>query len=449
MERLVVIGGDAAGMAAASNARRRRRADDLEIVALEKGRWTSYSACGIPYVVGGDVDAMDRLVVRSPEEFRDRYSIDARTSSEAVAVDLDAASVEVHDAARGSAYRLGFDHLLVATGAVPRWPDLPGVDTADVHGVQTLEDGCVLLERAESGGVRTVVVVGGGYIGLEMAEAFQKRGCDTTVVEQGPEVMGTLDPDMGALVGRSMQEAGITVRCGEPVVGFEPGLVVTEGGRLPADLVVLGMGVVPNSRLAEGAGIGLGAAGAVAVDDHQRTDHPGVWAAGDCCESLHLVSGRRVHVALGTVANKQGRVAGINVGGGDATFPGVLGTAVTRVCRCEIARTGLNSAEAAEAGFAVETATVESSTRAGYFPGAEPLTVKVAVERGTARLLGAQVVGREGAAKRIDVFATALAVEMTVDRLLNLDLSYAPPFGPVWDPVLIAARQAWAKVEGA
>jgi NADPH-dependent 2,4-dienoyl-CoA reductase/sulfur reductase-like enzyme len=447
MERLVVIGGDAAGMAAASNARRRRGPDDLEIVALEKGRWTSYSACGIPYVLGGDVDGMERLVVRSPEEFRERYGIDARTLSEATAVDLDGGTVEVRDAVRGSTYRLGFDQLLVATGARPRRPDLPGVDSADVHGVQTLEDGYAVLERAKAGHVRNVVVIGGGYIGLEVAEAFAKRGCGTTVVEQAPEVMGTLDPDMGALVGSAMRAAGITVRCGEAVVGFEPGRVLTEAGPLPADVVILGMGVVPDAGLAERAGVGLGATGAVAVDDRQRTDRAGVWAAGDCCESLHLVSGRKVHAALGTVANKQGRVAGINLGGGDATFPGVLGTAVTRVCRTEVARTGLNSAQAAEDGLLAETAKVEASTRAGYFPGAEPLTVKVLAERGTARLLGAQIVGGEGAAKRIDVFAAALAAEMTVDRLVNLDLSYAPPFGPVWDPVLLAARRAWGKLE--
>lgn len=443
-----MIGGDAAGMAAASNARRRRTPAELEIVALEKGRWTSYSACGIPYVLGGDVDGMERLVVRPAQEFRDKYAIDARTESEATAIDLDAGQVEVRDGAAGRTYRLGFDHLLVATGAVPRRPPLPGIDSAEVHGVQTLEDGYALLERAAGADVRHVVVVGGGYIGLEVAEAFAKRGCDTTVVEQAPEVMGTLDPDMGALVTKAMRAAGITVRCGEAVTGFEPGRVLTAAGPVPADLVVLGLGVAPNSALAAGAGLGLGAGGAIAVDDRQRTGHDGVWAAGDCCESLHLVSGRRTHVALGTVANKQGRVAGINLGGGHATFPGVLGTAVTRLCRAEIARTGLNRAQAADAGFSVETATVESTTRAGYFPGAEPLTVKVVVDRATARLLGAQIVGREGAAKRIDVFAMALAAEMTVDRLLNVDLSYAPPFGPVWDPVLIAARQAWGKVEG-
>ena len=442
-----MIGGDAAGMAAASNARRRRTPGDLQIVALEKGRWTSYSACGIPYVLGGDVDGMERLVVRSPQEFRDRYDIDARTRSEATAIDLDAGVVEVRDGAAGRTYGLGFDHLMVATGALPRRPQLPGIDSANVHGVQTLEDGYALLARAAARDVRHVVVVGGGYIGLEVAEAFVKRGCQTTVVEQAPEVMGSLDPDMGALVGEAMRAAGITVRCGEAVTGFEPGRVITAGGHLPADVVVLGLGVVPNSGLAARAGIGLGAAGAVAVDDHQRTDRSGVWAAGDCCESLHLVSGRKTHVALGTVANKQGRVAGINLGGGDATFPGVLGTAVTRLCRAEIARTGLSSAQAADAGFSAEATTVDATTRAGYFPGAEPLTVKVVVERGSARLLGAQIVGREGAAKRIDVFAVALATAMTVDQLLSLDLSYAPPFGPVWDPVLIAARQASAKVQ--
>jgi NADPH-dependent 2,4-dienoyl-CoA reductase/sulfur reductase-like enzyme len=210
---------------------------------------------------------------------------------------------------------------------------------------------------------------------------------------------------------------------------------------------VLGLGVAPNSKLAADAGIELGAHDAVGVDLRQHTSAEGVWAAGDCCESFHLVSHRKVHVALGTVANKQGRVAGLNIGGGYATFPGVVGTAVTKLCHTEVARTGLSEREAAEAGFGYETATIESTTRAGYFPGTKPLTVKVLAERGGGQLLGAQIVGEEGAAKRIDVLATAITAGFTVEAFLHLDLSYAPPFAPVWDPVLVAARKAWEAVQ--
>ncbi|MDQ4134026.1 MAG: FAD-dependent oxidoreductase [Actinomycetota bacterium] len=444
-QRLVVIGGDAAGMAAASEARRQR--PNLDIVALERGRWTSYSACGIPYLVAGEVHDLDQLVVRSPQVFRDQHHIDARVGQEAVAVDLDAGKVDVRDHNHRRNYRLGFDQVLFATGAMPRRPDLPGIDGAHVYGVQTLHDGVTLLDRARAGGVQTVVVVGGGYIGLEMAEAFSQRGCDVTVVEQGSEVMPALDPDMGALVSRSMRAIGIEVRCGEVVEAIEETDVITGSGAVPADLVVLGMGVRPNSALAQEAGVLTGDAEGIVVDVRQRTEAPHAWAAGDCCESFHLVSRRSVHVALGTVANKQGRVAGVNIGGGYATFPGVLGTAATRLCATEIARTGLTEAQASDAGLEAVTATVESTARAGYMPEPGSMVVKVVAERRSGRLLGAQIVGGEGAAKRIDVFATALTATMTVEDMVALDLSYHPAFGPVWDPVLIAARKAWAAVE--
>ena len=440
-ERLVVVGGDAGGMAAASQARRRR--PDLEIVALEKGRWTSYSACGIPYLVAGDVGRLDDLVTRDPQVFRDRQNIDVRTGHEAVAVDLDARRVEVRDHVHDRTFRLGFDHLHLATGAVPVRPSLPGIDGPQVHGVQNLEDASRLLDAVEGRDVQDVVVVGGGYIGLEMAEAFVRRGCPTvTVVEKGAEVMGTLDPDMGALVNQAMRRFGIAVRTGLAVTGFEPGVAHTADGTMPADLVVLGLGVAPNSALAAEAGLETGVKGAVVVDPRQRTTADGGWAAGDCCQSFHLVSRRPVHLPLGTVANKQGRVAGVNLGGGYATFPGVVGTAVTKICSTEVARTGLNEREAAAAGLGFESVRITASTRAGYFPGAGEITVKMLAERRSGRLLGAQIVGAEGAAKRIDVVATAVTAGLTVDEVIDLDLSYAPPFAPVWDPVRVAAREA-------
>jgi NADPH-dependent 2,4-dienoyl-CoA reductase/sulfur reductase-like enzyme len=290
--------------------------------------------------------------------------------------------------------------------------------------------------------------VGGGYIGLEMAEAMVKRGLDVTLVEQSPHPMTTLDHDMAALVTDALRGVGVTVLEGTPVAAIEtgPGGVVTgvtvPDGTIPADLVVLGLGVRPNTAIADAAGIGVGATGGIVVDERMATSVPGVWAGGDCVESRHRVTGRSVVIALGTHANKQGRVAGINIGGGDARFPGVLGTAVSKICDYEVARTGLTEREAADAGLRAEAATIASTTRAGYFPGASPLTVKVVADRGSGRLLGAQIVGREGAAKRIDVFACALWNEMSVDEMVNMDLSYAPPFASVWDPVLVAARAA-------
>jgi NADPH-dependent 2,4-dienoyl-CoA reductase/sulfur reductase-like enzyme len=440
---LVVIGADAGGMTAAMQARRRR--PDLDIVALEKGRWTSYSACGIPYVVGGTVEGLDDLIVRTPEQFRANNNIDARVQHEATAIDLDRREVEVRDHTHDRTYRLGFDILQIGTGAKPMRPDLPGVDDEHIHGVQTLEDGAHLLEHVRgavpAGGGRAVVV-GGGYIGLEMAEAFLHRGWkQVTVVERMPEVMGTLDPDMGALVSQAMRELGIDVRCSTEVTGFEPGVVHTADGPIEHDLVVLGLGVVPNSTLAENAGLELGPKKSIVVDRRQRTTADGVWAAGDCCQSFHLVSERWMHIALATVANKQGRVAGINIGGGYATFPGVVGTAVTQLCDREVSRTGLTEREATQAGFEHDAVTIESTSRAGYYPEHGDIKVKFVTERRSGRLLGAQMVGR-GGAKRIDVVATAITAGLTVEQMTALDLSYAPPFSPVWDPVLVAARKA-------
>ncbi|MFN0092073.1 MAG: FAD-dependent oxidoreductase [Acidimicrobiales bacterium] len=439
-ERLIVIGGDVGGMAAASQARRRR--NDLDIVALERGGWTSYAACGIPYLVAGDVESIDELVVRSPQEFRSRLRIDVRLRHEAVGLDLAARRVSVRDHVHERDLTLGFDQLVIGTGARPLRPDLPGIDNGFVHGVQTLDDAEDLLRHAREARSTEVAVVGGGYIGLEMAEAFVRWGANVTLVEGGDNVMRTLDPDMAALVEDALRRHGVTVRTGAAVKAFEPGRVVLEQGEVAADLVVLGLGVTPNSGLAGEAGIELGARGAIKVDRRQRTSAEGVWAAGDCCESFHRVSQRAVHVALGTVANRQGRVAGINIGGGYAVFGGVVGTAVTKVCDTEVARTGLSEAEAAAAGFELVSARIESSTRAGYFPGAGPITVKVLAEKGSGRLLGGQIVGGQGAGKRIDVLATALTAGFTLDEVVDLDLAYAPPVSPVWDPVVIAAREA-------
>ena len=437
---MVVIGGDAAGMGAASQAR--RLDPDLEIIALERGNYTSYSACGIPYAVAGDVEPIEALVIRTPQQFRDRQRIDVRTLHEVREIDVAARRLEVRDHEHGRTLHLGFDQLLIGTGARPLRPDIPGIDLPHVHGVQTIDDGAALLGYAERAACTRVVVVGGGYIGLEMAEAFAHWGADTTLIEAGPQVMRTLDRDMAELVEAGLRRHEIEVRTDTPLGAVEEGVVHTPDGELPADLVVLGLGVTPNSELAGAAGLELGARGAIRVDRRQATPTEGVWAAGDCCESFHLVTRQPIHVALGTVANRQARVAGINLGGGYATFPGVVGTAITRVCATEVARTGVTEVEAQAHGFAYSVGKIESTTRAGYFPGADPITVKVLVEKGSGRLLGGQIVGGTGSAKRIDTLATALVAGMTAEDVLGLDLSYAPPFGPVWDPVQTACRAA-------
>lgn len=446
----MVVGGDAAGMSAASQARRRR--DDLSVVAFERGRATSYSACGIPYWIGGVVQSEAALIARTPEQHR-ANGIDVRTRTEVTAIDLVARTVHWRDLADGSEGDEPWDKLVYATGSVPMRPPVPGIDAGGVYGVQTLDDGVALRAELDSGRVRRVVVVGGGYIGLEIAEACQTRGFEVTVVDRSQTPVGTFDPDVGAFIADAVRALGIELVLGEAVTELEQDggrvrAVHTDTGRvLPADLVVLGLGVRPAVALAKQAGIPLGESGGIAVDARMRTRVPGVWAAGDCVESVHRLSGQRVVVALGTHANKQGRVAGIDIGGGYATFAGVIGTAITKVCELEVARTGLSSAEADLAGYGYVTAVVDSTTRAGYMPDADPVRVKLLAERRSGRLLGAQVVGRGGAAKRIDVLAACIWNGMSVDEVLGMDLSYAPPFSPVWDPVLIAARKAQEAVE--
>ena len=441
----MVIGGTAGGMSAAMQARRRQ--PYLEIVALEKGGWTSYSSCGIPYLVAGDVQELDDLVARSPEAFRDQHRIDVRLHHEAMSIDADARTVEVRDHARQRNITLGFDQLHVATGSRPTRPDLPGIGLDHVLGVQTLDDAKALEDHARTSRCESVVVVGGGYIGLEMAEAFVRWGASVTLVEAAPHLMGTLDADMADRLLAPLRRLGVDVRVDTAVAGFEPGKVLLpDGGVLEADLVVLGMGVTPNGELAGDAGAERGHRGALKVDRRQRTTLDGVWAAGDCCESHHLVSGRPTHVALGTVATKQGRVAGINLGGGYATFPGVLGTAIVKVCSLEVGRTGLTEREAADAGFDAVAATIEGTTIAGYLPDAKPMATKLVAERGSGRLLGAQIVGEERSAKRIDTLAVALHARLRVEELIDLDLAYAPPFATTWDPIHVAARQLVASI---
>ncbi|MEV0117553.1 FAD-dependent oxidoreductase [Streptomyces sp. NPDC050844] len=451
-ERLVVIGGDAAGMSAASQARRLKGPDELEIVAFERGHFTSYSACGIPYWVGGDVPSRDELIARTPEEHRAR-DIDLRMRTEVVEIDPAGRRVRTRDLESGAEDWTAYDKLVIGTGARPIRPSLPGIDAPGVHGVQTLDDGQALLDTLAETPGRRAVVIGAGYIGVEMAEALIQRRYEVTVVNRGAEPMSTLDPDMGRLVHEAMSGMGIEMVNDSEVTKILTGedgrvrAVATEDAEYPADVVVLGIGVRPETELARAAGLPLGEHGGLLTDLAMRVrGHDGIWAGGDCVEVLDLVSGRERHIALGTHANKHGQVIGSNVGGSYATFPGVVGTAVSKVCDLEIARTGLREKDARAAGLQHVTVTIESTSRAGYYPGAAVMTVKMLAERGTGRLLGVQIVGREGAAKRVDIAAVALTARMTVEQMTALDLGYAPPFSPVWDPILVAARKAVAAV---
>ena len=439
-QRLAIIGGDAGGMSAASIAR--RRDPKLEVVAFERGELTSYSACGIPYLVGGVVEDARRLISRTPQRHREN-GIDVRTSCEVLAIDLATRMLTVRDA-RGGESTEPFDQLVVATGAEAAPPPIVGAGA--IEPARTVDAG-ERLRRALDDGGRRAVVIGAGYIGLEMAEAFASRGLEVTMIDRAAQVMLTLDADMAAHVRRAAEGHGIRVVLDatiEEIVTDADGAPVevrTDGETYPADHVVIGTGAKPAVAIAEAAGLEVGDSGALRVDDHQRCPgHDGVFAAGDCAESHHRVLDRAVNIQLGTHANKQGRIAGTNATGGDARFPGVIGTAVSKICRYEVARTGISEREAADAGIDVVSATIEDRTRAGYYPGSGPIWVKLVAARGSGRLLGGQIVGVEGAAKRIDVLATAIWTGLAVDELALLDLSYAPPFSGVYDPLLIAAR---------
>jgi NADPH-dependent 2,4-dienoyl-CoA reductase/sulfur reductase-like enzyme len=390
----------------------------------------------------------------TPEDFRSDYGIDARVLHEVEEIDLKNRRVQVKCLMSKKGWWEPFDQLLIATGALPFCPKVPGYEAGGIYGIHSLQSGIVVRNVVDTTTPKKAVVIGGGYIGLEMAEALVMRGLDVSLVDQGTQVMNTLDPDMGSLVSEALVEAGVNLYREETLEGFEVAdgrvrAVVTDKRTLPADIVILGLGVRPNTELAAKAGISRGVHNAIRVNDRMQTVIDGIWAAGDCAESFHLVSRKPVQIALGTIANKQGRVAGINLGGGYATFPGVLGTAASKICKWEVARTGLNESEIRESGLEFVSARIKSTTRAGYYPHSGEITVKALAERGSGRLLGAQIVGIEGAAKRIDIFATALHAGMSVQEMINLDLSYAPPYSNAWDPVLIAVRQADKAVKSA
>jgi len=414
-ERLVVIGADAAGMTAASQARRRDRT--LEVVAFEKGKYASYAACGEPYFVSGDVEELSDLIARTPDQFA-RAGIDLRLATEVTSIDLGRRTVSTLSHADGSTSETGFDKLLIATGARAFIPPMQGVDLPGVHTLRTLPDAAALRSVAAAGTGR-LVVIGAGYIGIEVAEAFDTRGWDVVMVEALPSVM--VDRIEGT----------------DSVTGVSAG-----GQSIPADVVVLAVGGRPVSEIASQAGIPVGPTGGIVVDDHQMTGAEGVWAAGDCAEVYHRITHQMVNVHLGTVANKTGRIAGINLTGGDASFPGVLGTAITRFHDLEVAVTGASQSQAEAAGIDAVEVTVSGLTAAHYMPEAHDLTIRLTVEKGTGVVLGSQIVGGAGAGKRIDVFATAAWSAMTADDLEWVDFAYAPPFAPVWDLMAIAARKA-------
>lgn len=450
-DKLVIIGGVAAGLAAAMEAR--RLAPALDITVLERTGDVSYGACGLPYVVARRIPSLQSLVVHAPEYFRERHRIDLRLHCEAR--ELLPARALVRYTEEGEQRETGYTSLVIATGAAAICPPLPGRDLAGIFVVRHMRDGRRMLRFIEERRPERAVVVGAGYIGLEMAEAFRERGMKTTLVEASDKVMSTLGGRGRDVAADELRAHGVEVVFGERVAAFEGAAdggavtrVVTESGKsFEADIVSIGVGVRPEIALARDAGLEIGESGAVVVDERQRTSAAGVFAAGDCCEVLNRVSGRRVWNPLGQPAVRQGWTAGANAAREDAgaRYAGVVGTNAVKLFNLELARTGLSLEEARSAGFDATETETESVSRAGYYPGGSKIHTCLVADR-TGRLLGAQMVGREGVAQRVNLYAAALHAGMKVDDVERLDLAYSPPFAPTIDPVLRAAHAA-AKIE--
>jgi NADPH-dependent 2,4-dienoyl-CoA reductase/sulfur reductase-like enzyme len=442
-QRLVVIGGVAAGMSAAAKAKRSNR--DLEVVVYERGPYISYGACGMPYYVAGDIPDYRALIVRTPEQMA-KQGVAVHVHHEVTAIDAQSRTVTVRDLRGSSESQPSYDKLVIATGARPDAPPLPGSDLAGVFTLRPLESGIAIRQFLAERQPERAVVLGGGYIGIEMAETFRRLGLAVTMVVRSGKVLRTsLDDDVRAVVEAELAHHGVEVVQSTPIAFEGEGevtAVVTEAGRFPCGLALLGIGARPNAELAGAAGVVLGVTGAIATDAGMGTNLPGVYAAGDCAEAFHLVSGKPAYIPLGSTANKQGRVAGENAAGGQATFGGVVGTMVVRCFELAVASTGLTATQARVDGFAVQETLIQAQDIAHYMPGAAEIYVKLVVDGETDRLLGGQIAGRKGVAKRIDVLATALHQQMTIEELQRLDLSYAPPFAPTWDPLLVAANVA-------
>ncbi len=441
MSRLVVIGGVAAGMSAAAKAKRTN--PDLEVVAYERTHFVSYGACGLPYFVVGEVPRVEDLVARTPEQFK-KQGILALPRHEVVEVDYPNRTLTVHALDEGRTFTDRFDHLVVATGARPVVPDLPGVGLAGVFTLRVPEDGVAVREWAAR--ARRAVIVGAGYVGLEMAEAFRRLGLAVTLIEAEDRVMPMADPEVSDQLAEALAKNGVEVATGTRVTALlgeeRVAAVETTAGRVEAELVLISVGIRPNADLAKSFGVALGPTGAIRVDEQQRTNLEDVYAAGDVAESRHLLTNEPYWLPLGDVANKHGRTAGTVIGGGRAAFKGVLGTAITKVFDRTVAMTGLTEQAARKRGLEVGTAAIRSRDRAHYMPGGHPLFVKLVYQAASGRLLGAQIVGHGNDALRIDAVAALIHKGATVEDLRALDLAYAPPFSPVWDPLLVAANQA-------
>jgi len=443
--RIVVIGGTACGPKAA--ARARRCDPSVKITIIEQRDNLSTATCGLPYYVGDVIKKESALVARQADYFREVMDMEVMTGTRAVKINRKAHSVEIIDQKTGAASTMEYDKLVIATGAVPAIPNWQGKDLKGIFTLSNIPDANAIRDYLSKLDRKEVIIVGAGLIGLEMAEAFYDRGLKVSVIEAlGWPLPALLDEEIAAHVEKHLRSKGVTVHCGQRVTGFagdNGGHVrkVSMGDtELEAGMVLLSLGVKPNISLAKEAGLTIGATGGLAVNERLQTSDPDIYAGGDCAEVENIITRKKTLVPLGSTANKHGRIIGTNITGGSETFPGIVGTAVAKVFKYNVARTGLNEAQAREAGYDIVTSLVPTFDHATYYPGAREIMVKLMANKADGRLLGGQAVGMGETAKRIDVLATALNFGATVNDLANLDLGYAPPYNSALDPLHNAAN---------
>ncbi len=440
--KIVVVGGVAAGMSTASKAK--RSCPELDITVFEKSHYISYGACGLPYAIGGVVKSLDKLIARTPEDMAEQ-GVTVKVRHEVTEVDPDAKTVTVKNLSNGERFAEPYDKLVLATGAVPVKPPLPGIDLGGVHVLRIVEDAAEIQKTVQSG-AKEAVIIGGSYIGLELAEALVAAGLRVRVLEQRDVLLGNFGPVPSKTALEEVQKNGVSVHLGAKVTGLggdtQVREVVTEDERFSADLVVVAVGARPSNALAKALELELGPANAVLTDDQLRTSRSDIYAVGDLTAVHHVVTGEPTWLPLGDVANKQGRVLGKLLGGQPGRFRGVAGTAITKVFERAFATTGLTLKAAQDAGFDACSKDISTTDHAGYYPDNRPLSVTLVWEQGSERLLGGQIVGYGDAVKRIDVLAALLFQRGTLRDLADLDLAYAPPFSSAWDPLLVAANVA-------
>lgn len=441
-KRLVVIGGVAAGMSAAAKVRRMDKDFIIEVYTKEK--FISYAGCGLPYYISNHIANQQDLIARTVPEFA-RQNISVFTECEATELNPGAKTVTIKNILTDEIKSVSYDKLLMATGARPFVPPLEGIDLKGVFTLRNIPDSEKIKQYIADYQPKKAIIVGAGYIGLEMVESLLEHDIEVTLIEQNHHIIPNMDEDMADIVTEYLTSKGVIIKTAETVKGFQGHekvvAALTDQGLIETDFVLMSIGVRPNSEIAKEAGITLGTRGAIQVNNRMETNLKNIYAAGDCAVTNHLVSGQEVYIPMGTTANKQGRTAGENIVGGNAEFNGVLGTGIARIVDMEIARTGLGEKECQNLNIEYVTKTIKSKTIAQYLPHAGDIWVKLLVNKENRQLIGGQIVGFSGAGKRIDTIATAIHVQASIDSLQDMDLAYSPPFSPVWDPVLIAINQ--------